>query len=157
MYCPRQQRQQEIICHYLQKLYPRTYPDEHINGVIQRLNACTTYKQLLCVLMSKDFLKDKRLYNAFNQKLQELRPGKRLLQYQDISKDAQLPGERELYISIIKSLLPFKTKKEAITGAFLDSLRKCTSREQLADLVHSLELTKNQELDTIEKRYQELH
>ena len=157
MYSPKQKRQRQIISHYLELLYPKNYPDEQIDAVISRINKCTCYRQLLELFLSPEFVKDDRLYAAFYQKLQELKPSSRLLSYKVEAVRTPLRSwQRACYIQRIKYLLPYPVRNPYLSRELFTSIQQCNTREALAAFVHTIVLTKEAEIDAIEKRYKQL-
>jgi hypothetical protein len=157
MYSPRQQRRKQIICYFLQRLYPKAYPEEQITRVIRRINQCSCHYQLLKVLISEDYVRDERLDLAFHQKLQELRPGNKPMPYKRRQAlEPLLSCERALYITLIKSLGQSVVGKEPASLELYNYICTCTTKLQLADVIHTSPLSIIQPIDSIEKRYQAL-
>jgi hypothetical protein len=154
---PLKRRRQQIVRYFLQRLYPKTYPDEQVNRVIARINQCTSTRQLFKLQHTEAYIRDERLDIAFHQKFQELNPGSKLRPYRRRQLFQPLFScERELYITLIKSLAHDLVQKEPVSLELYQCICACSTRQQLADVVHDSFFSIAPLVDFIEIRYQVL-
>jgi hypothetical protein len=153
----RDKMRQQIIRYYLRELYPVFYPETHIQAVLHSIEQCTNTLELNRILLSPAFVREERLWQAYFEKRNQLVPPEQRRWRIAEQKLWPLPGwMRELLIDCIKSFVADKEGRQPISTELYLSIQACNSLQELSALVHSLTLTRLQEIDAVEKRLWEL-
>ncbi|MGN6399072.1 MAG: hypothetical protein ACTHMD_01380 [Flavisolibacter sp.] len=155
----RHTRAQERIRSNLKLLYPRINSKEVTEMVLSKINNCTTSSELYTLLFRKNFEYDLQLQEAFSKKFIEIKgyPNALFFAPPKQSHMRQLTiEERKGFITIIKALIPGMKKKERISVELQEAIAECSTAQQLTDLLYSMEINKEAEIDAFEIRYNQL-
>jgi hypothetical protein len=149
----------QILKSFLRQLYPKVYSETYLAEVEDKVKSCTSALAFIRVLVRTEYPYTERMADAFNQKSKELNGASCQTPFLNLKPKTMRPLLKEVrksIIDLIKDLLPFSTKHNPILPELQTAIDQCTTEEELTELLYSVDLNTEWEIDAFEKRYNEL-